>query len=177
MQKLILLSDLWGDLNNKWLKYFESPLSELFEITYYDVRKLAGIDLEVTNPSEIHRAFVDFGMDKAIKELLSKEKTANVLIGVSIGGTIGWKAIFKGLEVDTFIGISATRLRYENERIDANIDLYFGENDPYQPDKHWFQKMNISPNIIKNEHHEMYRKLLIANSIISVIKGERHNHS
>lgn len=44
MKKLIFLSDLWGELNNDWLKYYSQALSEQYQFKYFDVRQLANID-------------------------------------------------------------------------------------------------------------------------------------
>lgn len=169
MKKLIFLSDLWGDLNNQWLTYYIKPLSKDYKVVYYDVRKLADIDLKINNQSTIHQAFINFGIDRAVEKLLQKENKATTLIGCSIGGVIGWKAILSGLKAANFIGISATRLRYETEIIDSITQLYFGENDKYRPNEDWHQKMNIVPTIIKNQPHEMYRNPDIAQQIITSI--------
>jgi pimeloyl-ACP methyl ester carboxylesterase len=84
------------------------------------------------------------------------EKNKIDILAFSIGGTIAWKAILKGLKVERLFAVSSTRLRYETEVPDCEIKLYFGEKDNWKPDEYWFEKHQITPEIIKNKSHQMY---------------------
>jgi hypothetical protein len=77
------------------------------------------------------------------------------------------------LQIDTFIGISATRLRYETENISCSTYLFFGQNDKYRPHQDWFNLMKIQGFMIENENHEMYRKQKIASMIVKTV----HSHT
>lgn len=52
--KLIILSDFWGELNKQWTDVYIENMSYNFDITYLDIRKLAEIDLSLTNQEDLH---------------------------------------------------------------------------------------------------------------------------
>jgi hypothetical protein len=119
----------------------------------HDVRDLGGINLE----KDIHKQFVSGGIDRAASELLSY--SANIVIGLSVGGVIAWKAIQKGWPVKELIAISSTRLRFEKDKPPCLTKLYFGEKDIFIPSASWFSKMSLPFTIITNEDHELYKRI------------------
>lgn len=167
-QRLILISDLWGNNNSDWIIFYTSILENHFDLQFYDARDLAEIDCraEIEN---IHQQFVNGGIEKAVSNLLPKEKNSVNVLAFSIGGTIAWKVALAGLKVDNLFAISSTRLRYETQKPDGIIKLYYGENDVYKPDENWFSTMRIKPRIYQNEDHEFYRKKEIAEEICEMI--------
>jgi len=54
MEKLIILSDLWGSLKSDWLPHYTEILEKHFEIEYYDCRELGEIDLKECTEEKIH---------------------------------------------------------------------------------------------------------------------------
>jgi len=168
--KLLILSDLFGGANPKWVKFYVDALESKFEIQYYDVLELANIDASNLSESEIHNQFITGGIDKAVAKLLELELGKVIVLGFSIGGTIGWKASFLGLKTNCLFAISSTRLRYEMESPNCLIQLYFGENDTNKPDLQWFLDLNISNETLKNSNHQLYldniNAAIICNSIL-----------
>lgn len=141
--KLIILSDFWGELNKQWTDVYIENLSYSFNITYLDIRKLAEIDLSLTNQEDLHQAFIDGGIEKAVNALLDFTKEGATILAFSMGGTIAWKASFKGLKATSLHLVSATRIRYEEIAPTVDTTLYFGELDNFQPTPEWIGKMEL----------------------------------
>ncbi len=89
MERLIILTDLWGENTSlNWLDAYARFLENKFECIVYDSCKLAEIVSTGMSEKEIHNLFVDGGIDRAVKNLLRKEKGDVYVLGFSIGGTI-----------------------------------------------------------------------------------------
>ncbi|MBS7252840.1 alpha/beta hydrolase family protein [Flavobacterium branchiicola] len=166
--RLLLLSDLFGG-NPEWIKYYSRILDSKFDIHYYDVLKLAKMD-SLKDEANIHKHFLNGGIDQAIASLLNNEKEEVVVLGFSIGGTIAWKAALKGLKVAQLVAVSSTRLRFETETPDCKVELYFGEKDLNKPNPQWFSDQKISAQIFDNQEHQLYQEnqntLLICSSFL-----------
>ncbi len=154
--RLLLLSDLFGG-NPKWIQNYIEILEPKFDIQYYDVLKLAEIDLLV-DEKEIHNQFLNGGIEKAVTNLLNSEKENIAILGFSIGGTIAWKASLKGLKTTELVAVSSTRLRFETEMPNCKIKLYFGEKDLNSPKSQWFSEFGISNLIFENHDHLLYQE-------------------
>lgn len=174
MEKLIILSDLWGNLKSDWISNYASILENYFEITFYDCCELANINLSDYSEGKIHQQFINGGIDSAVNTLLKKEKENVYLLGFSVGGLIAWKAILKGLKAQSLTALSSTRLRYEVKRPECPINLIYAENDKYKPAEDWFIKSNLEMNIYKDMDHEFYRDknvaIEVSKTIINQIK-------
>jgi len=131
-KRLILLSDLYGDLKN-----------DLDTISY--------------KKEELHTQFINYGINTAVEKLIALEPNEIDVLAFSIGGAIVWKAALKGLRINKMLAISATRLRHELSKPSCEINLIYGEQDSFKPSREWFEKMNIDYNIIKGFGHEVYR--------------------
>ncbi len=157
-KKLIILSDLWGSKNIDWVYNYVLELRNKFEIIFYDVRELANIDSSIEEEELIHNEFVNGGIDRAVEKLKLEEISENsILLGFSVGGTIGWKYAVETNLVSNLICISSTRLRYEKEKPDCKIDLYFGNNDTYAPENSWFEELGLNK-ITLEGGHSIYKK-------------------
>ncbi|MFW0738429.1 alpha/beta hydrolase [Flavobacterium sp. T12S277] len=171
--RLIILSDLFGGKAPDWVKIYADLLKSEFEIQYYDVLELAGINADNLVESDIHNQFLSEGMDRAVETLLKLENDKVTVLGFSIGGTIGWKASLKGLNIVGLFAVSSTRLRYETEAPNCSIKLYFGEEDSNRPDSQWFLDLNVVHKMIKKENHQLYRTennaFLVCNDILKTL--------
>jgi len=156
-KRLIILSDLWGDLKNDWVNYYFNSLKLDFDITYYDCCELGAVDKTVFIEEELHSQLINHGINTAIEKLITLEPDEIDVLAFSIGGTIAWKAALKGLRVSDLYAISATRLRHELRKPSCEINLIYGEKDPFKPCGEWFEKMNLNYNTIKGIGHEVYR--------------------
>lgn len=154
--RLVILSDLWGEKRWSWLNNYLVLLTPYFDIQIYDICQLAGINTYPYIQNTLHQQFLAGGIDRAVQQLLLKEKTTVSILAFSMGGTIAWKAVLKGLPVKVLYAISATRLRYEEKNISCGVHLYYGENDTYQPSKTWKEKMKLPITIYPLASHELY---------------------
>lgn len=177
MNKLIVLSDLWGKRRSDWINQYVAILENHFEVIFYDCCELAEIDLSDYSEDKIHKEFTNGGIERAVKAILDKEKGNINVLGFSIGGLIAWKAILDGLKAESLTAISSTRLRYEDKRPECKINLFYAENDEYKPIDDWFKKLNLEMNIYKEEEHEFYSNKEIAIEICSkIISITKPNH-
>lgn len=167
--RLIILSDLWGKEKSDWMTYYLAALENSFDIKYYDVCVLGDVDKSKYEEANLHAQFVAGGIENAVKNLEEEEKESICVLGFSIGGSIAWKASLAGLKVQNLFAVCSTRLRYEAEKPSASIQLFYGENDAYQPDIDWLKKMDLKPIKYSNEGHECYQKKEIAEAICKVI--------
>lgn len=109
---------------------------------------------------------VSGGISRAVDSLLEMQVDVVQIVGLSIGGIIGWKAALHGLQNERLICISATRLRYEIERPETDILLLFGENDKYSPPSTWANGLDIQPQIIPGKGHEIYHDAALIKQIV-----------
>ncbi len=164
--RLIILSDLWGNEKAEWISIYIKALSVTYEVKFYDSCSLAGISTINLSEEERHLFFVDRGIENAVNELLRLEKEEVSILAFSVGGVIGWKAILRGLNATKFIAISSTRLRYEIEKPLSDVILYYGELDSFKPKGLWFEKMKeIKFQVEPNKKHAMYKEEEIMNKV------------
>jgi len=167
--RLVILSDLWGKEKSDWVSDYVEQLKDKFEIQFYDCCELGAIDRTNYTEESLHSQFMNGGIEKVIENLLEAEKNQIDILAFSIGGTIAWKAAFKGLDVRNLFAVSSTRLRFEEEIPNGVINLYYGENDINRPSDNWFEKHSINFEIIKNKEHNFYTQKEYATSICNEI--------
>lgn len=168
-QRFILVSDLWGKEKSEWISYYTEILAQHFEVVFYDSCDLANVDKTEYTEEKIHQQFVNGGVEIAVSNLLKKEIETFSVLGFSVGGFIAWRALLGGLKTQNLFAISATRLRYETNKPDANIALFYGEDDLFKPNTDWFKQLGIKENLYQNEVHELYKKKHIAEAICQLI--------
>jgi dienelactone hydrolase len=171
-QRLVILSDLWGKQNNDWVGFYSNRLNDHFNCIYYDVRELATIKEINLSKEEIHEKFVNGGIEKAVENLIEKEKKQIIVLAFSVGGTIAWKAALKGLPLINMIAISSTRVRKEYQKPPCNIQLHFGDQDLNRPMDEWFEEMQIYPEIHFGKEHEMFKEENVANQICTQVLSD-----
>lgn len=167
--KIILLSDLWGKEESRWITYYTTILEKHFDVKYYDSCNLGNIDKRDYIEEKLHNQFVAGGITNAVENMLQKEKEIISVLGFSIGGYIAWKASLAGLKIQNIFAISSTRLRYETQKPSGEIALFYGEDDTYKPDDNWFKKLEINHKFYKSEKHELYKKKEIAEDVCKLI--------
>lgn len=173
MEKLVILSDLWGNIKSDWLAHYTTILKNHFEVEYYDCRELGEIDLEEYSEEKIHQQFMNGGVERAVQNLLKKETNTINVLGFSIGGYIAWKSACEGLKVKNITAISSTRLRYENNRPECEIDLIYAENDQFKPENDWYNRLKLNSRIYDEEEHDFYAKKEYAINICDFIIRKR----
>jgi hypothetical protein len=175
--RLIILSDMWGREQSWWMDYYLVHLRTVFEIIYYDCCELGEIDITACSENQLHHQFINGGMQRAVSNLLQKEKGRVVVLAFSMGGVIAWKACLAGLDAESLFAVSATRLRYETEKPTTVIELFYGENDRYKPDNNWFLELNIERRVLAEMDHVLYQETdfatMLSERIVSLPTKER----
>lgn len=168
-EKLIILSDLFGKEKSDWISVYYKLLSDKYDIFYIDSKTLGEITLSTRNKEDIHCLFIKEGIDIAVNNLITQHTEKINILAFSIGGTIAWKAILKGLNTTNFWALSSTRLRYETKTPKCKTTLFYGENDTHKPDANWFKNLKIRPVFLKNQNHNMYSNPKVINAICNTI--------
>lgn len=172
-KRLIILSDLWGNIGNEWTEYYLQHLRPLFNsVHYYNSCDLGGVLIHPCDSEIMHHQFVNGGIKKAVDRLLLREQAPLYILAFSVGGTIAWKAALQGLNCSYLCLVSATRLRFETTKPNTPLDLLYGSMDIYRPTSDWFVQMEIAENIISGEEHLFYRKQRVAEHICNLMKGK-----
>ncbi|MGB3151549.1 MAG: hypothetical protein WBB27_12890 [Maribacter sp.] len=155
-EKLVIVSDMWGTKKGLWITSYLGYLQQYFDITFYDSQQLANLDLAVNSEENIHKAFVDGGIDTAVTHLLKKESTPCYYLGFSIGGTILWNAAKQGLPVKSLYCVSATRIRLQQDKPCSPFILLYGGNDDFRPSNKWATNLGIETEVLSNYGHTLY---------------------
>jgi len=155
-EKLVVLSDMWGAKKGLWIASYFGYLQQYYDIVFHDCQQLGNIDVPVSSEENVHRAFVEGGIDAAVASLLKKETKPAHYLAFSTGGTIAYKAALKGLPMKSLTAISATRIRLEEQRPDTQLNLLYGECDPNKPDMEWSQQVGVDFKIAPNFGHMLY---------------------
>ncbi|MCH2228809.1 MAG: hypothetical protein MK105_00595 [Crocinitomicaceae bacterium] len=154
--RIAIISDLWGFKNDQYINTYVKKLYNHFDLDLVDAQVLADI-----NPSnseqELHAQFIDSGINIAAERLVKSRIRFDAIVGFSVGGTIGWKAIQSGANIDSLFAISATRLRKETNALTKETKLFYGQKEEFGPDTNWFEKLKIDHEIIQNEGHQVYK--------------------
>lgn len=157
-KRLIILSDLWGREKSEWVNNYIEILKNEFDIEYYDCCELGGIDKSGYSEAEIHKQFVNGGIERAVEKLITCESDKVNILAFSVGGTIAWKFGLESDKIDSLTCVSSTRLRYETIKPNGNITLYFGGNDAFKPELKWLKSMDLIDHILQDKGHEVYRE-------------------
>ena len=155
--KLIILTDLWGNINSEWIQFYVINLENKFEVKLYDCCEIAEIDSYNKTEKEIHSEFIEIGISKASQNLLKLEISEISILAFSVGGIIAWNSVKEGLNIINLKAISSTRLRNEISKPNCNLKLYYGENDDSKPKIEWFKNQKIEYEIIRNAEHNIYK--------------------
>ena len=155
-EKLVVLSDMWGAKKGLWIASYFGYLQQYYDIVFHDCQQLGDIDVPISSEENIHKAFIEGGIDTAVSNLLKKESAPAHYLAFSTGGTIAYKAALKGLPMKSLTAISATRIRLEEQRPDAPLKLIYGECDEFKPSLKWAKQVGVDLNIVTNFGHALY---------------------
>lgn len=155
-ERLIIISDLWGREKSEWLINYTRILEAKFDIEFYDSCELGGIDKTEYSQANLHKQFVEGGIEKAVNKLIEIEKHSINILAFSIGGTIAWKYGIRSGKINSLTCVSSTRLRKETERPNGTLKLFFGENDEFKPKIEWLEKIGLDYKILLDKEHQVY---------------------
>ena len=147
---------MWGSKKGLWITSYLGYLQQYYDIVYHDCQQLANIDLKVNSAENVHRAFVNGGIDTAVAHLLKKETEPAHYLAFSVGGTIAWKASLLGLPMKSLYAVSATRIREEENCPECKSTILFGDTDMHKPKKDWYAKLGVEAEVISGFGHELY---------------------
>lgn len=171
-EKLVIVSDMWGSKRGLWITSYLGYLQQYFDITYHDSQELANLDVKVRTEENIHRAFVEGGIDTAVTHLMKKEKEPAHYLGFSMGGTIAWKSGLMGLSMKSLYTVSSTRLRAEDAKPECPVTTLFGDNDIYRPKSDWYKKLDLQAELFEGFGHDMYTdEKIIAKVCLDLLKS------
>jgi len=156
MERLVVLSDLWGKTKNDWWVNYQPFLAPAIQIQFIDIAEWAEIPEDILSKKKRHAYFMQGGIEKVVKRMQDELNTPVTIFAVSMGGTIAWKYGQKTGLLKHLIAVSATRLRYETNKPNGKIELYYGAKDQYLPSKDWFQSMKILQNFVGHANHQLY---------------------
>ena len=139
-QRLIILSDLWGQQKSQWVEHYQKLLEDFFDITFYDCCELGKINKLPYEEKALHKQFVAEGIDTAVKNLLAAEPEKVTVLAFSIGGAIAWKAAMQSLRFESMHLVSATRLREEERKPLGRISLTMAKKTATSQTKAGYQK-------------------------------------
>lgn len=154
---LIILTDFNGLKDEMWLENYQHLLQKDFNCIVYDTQKLGEIACKGQSETQIHQAFVDFGIQKAVDNLLKIHTEEYTILGFSVGGTIAWKAALYNQRISSLYAVSATRLRFETLKPAVIVNLSFGELDMHRPNPTWSHELRVRSTIFENANHEVYK--------------------
>lgn len=155
-ERLVIVSDMWGSKKGLWITSYLGYLQQYFDITYHDSQQLANLDVKIHTRENIHRAFVEGGIDTAVAHLLKMEQEPAHYLGFSTGGTIAWKAGLMGLPMKSLYTISSTRIRAEENKPECETTVLFGDNDVYRPKADWYKMLKLKSELFAGFGHDMY---------------------
>lgn len=169
-EKLIVISDMWGVKKGLWITSYFGYLQQYYNIVFYDAQQLGNVEVPVSTEENIHKAFVEGGIETAVAHLLKKEKEPSHYLAFSTGGTIAWKAALRGLPMKSLTALSPTRIRLEETSPDVPMNLIFGECDKFKPTMKWAEQVGTSLNIVPNFGHQLYSdEKIIAEVCLSLL--------
>ncbi|SDM74602.1 hypothetical protein [Kriegella aquimaris] len=155
-ERLVVVSDMWGAKKGLWITSYLGYLQQYFDIVFYDCQQLANLDLRLYTEENVHKAFVNGGIDTAVAHLLRKESVPSHYLAFSTGGTIAWKAGLQGVPMKSLYAISATRVRYETIRPSGKVELMYGDRDENRPSGEWAKKLGCEMELIEGFGHTLY---------------------
>ena len=175
-ERIIIISDLWGRGKSEWLINYTQILETEFDILFYDSCELGQIDVSNYTQENLHKQFINGGIEKAIDKLVEIEKHKVHILAFSIGGTIAWNYGLKNDNINSLVCVSSTRLRNETERPKGDLELYFGDNDKYKPTVKWFESMKLEYEVLSDKGHQVYCETQFSEQLSEKIIKRYHNN-
>lgn len=118
----------------------------------------------------LHQALLDGGLEMAAENLARSVPRAAIAIGYSAGGTVIWRAVARGMNVQALICVSSTRLRLEDPALMVVPTLVVtGAVDPFAPAWDWAAGSLVRHVIIGGCGHDFYTTTTGSRKISSLI--------
>ncbi len=164
-EKLTIISDMWGSKQGLWITSYLGYLQQYYSIEYYDSKQLANIDLMVNTRSNIEKAFLDGGIQRAADHLVSRSKESAHYLAFGVGGSIAWQAALKGLPAKSLYLVSSSFLHREKDRPSVPITVLCGGRDENILCEKWGEEMGVRMETIKKFGHSLYSDEIVIQKI------------
>ncbi len=155
-ERLVILSDLWGAKKGLWITSYLGYLQQYFDITYYDTSQLADLETGLPTVENLCEAFEKGGLDRAVRNLLSREEEPAHYLTFCAGGTVVWNAAQSGLPVKSLYAVSPLHLHRESEMPECQVTLVYGEYMNNRPSRDWALKVGTPMEVIPRFGQELY---------------------
>ena len=171
-KRLVILSDLWGPRKGLWITSYLGYLQQYFDITYYDTSQLADLDVSHPTVSSLTAAFSEGGMERAVRNLISKETQPAHYLAFCAGGSVVWKAIKKGLPAKSLYAISPMDLHKESKINGCPVKVLYGEYMDNKPSKNWAVQNGVTLEVFPRFGHGMYSDEVVIQKVCQELLEE-----
>lgn len=149
--RIILVSDIHG------LPQSADWLGEGVDTEIVTLSVAAGAE-PLSGEALHHHLFTSGGMETAVEHLLALGGADVVGLGFSAGGTALWRAVARGMPLQTLVCVSSTRLRLETSRLPIPVHTFWGGADANVPDEIWRGTVPTSSRVYQDRDHGFYQQ-------------------
>lgn len=149
--RIILVSDIHG------LPQSADWLGEGVDTEIVKLSAAAGAE-PLSGEALHHHLLTAGGMETAVEHLLALGGADVVGLGFSAGGTALWRAVARGMPLQTLVCVSSTRLRLETSRLPIPVHTFWGGADPNAPDEIWRGTVPTSSRVYQDRDHGFYQQ-------------------
>jgi hypothetical protein len=156
-EKLVVISDKWGAKKGLWIASYFGYLQQYYDIVFHDCQQLGNVDVSISSEENIDKAFFEEdGVERAVSNLIRKEKEQAHYLAFGVGATVVYKASLKGLPAKSITAISAVGIEAEEQTAPTDVQLIFGECDKQKPGFKWAKNVGANLRIVPNFGHTLY---------------------
>ena len=132
-QRLVMVSDVSGSRQDKWITTYLAAFHPHFEITYYDLQELGKVSLTPASLPRMREQYENEGWALAERNFLKAEEAAakleTIYLGFGLGSKLIWNSVAKGLHVKSLWLVSSPELGPADHVGLIPSNFYFGEQD------------------------------------------------
>ncbi|MBR9853682.1 MAG: hypothetical protein GYB37_03760 [Algicola sp.] len=155
-EKLVVISDKWGAKKGLWIASYFGYLQQYYDIVFHDCQQLGNVEVSICSEENIDNAFNEYGIDRAVSNLIRKETEKAHYLAFGTGATVAYKAALQGLSAKSITAISAIGVEMENQLAPTDVQLIYGEYDKLKPGLSWASSVGANFKIVPNFGHTLY---------------------
>ena len=138
-QRLVMVSDVSGSRQDKWITTYLAAFHPHFEITYYDLQELGKVSLKPDSLACMREAFEKEGWALAQRNFLKAERAAGanetVYLGFGLGSKMIWSSVSEELKAKSLWLVSSPEVGPADHVGLIPSYFYFGGQDRCQKNK------------------------------------------
>lgn len=169
-QRLVLVSDVSGTREDKWITTYLGALHPHFEITYYDLQELGRTRLPSTDLCQMRQDFMESSWAVAQKSFLEAEqarsKEETVYVGFGIGSKMIWETAPSQLAAKSLWLISSPDLPAADHVGVVPAYFYYGGEDPCDKASVDQDHLSIVPNFGPTMYMDQHIAMGICDDLI-----------